>query len=171
MCTRFFNFGEESFSASGQIMRPQRARLSSEMFEILKYLKCNCNFLKNKKIDSTWCHRFIFKRPNGCQSRSWSRLLLISVSNQRSRKTAGLGLEAGGLDYNTGNNHYKVTSCGIQVFCQQVFISKVTFLVCSESTDRSSMNSSTALLDDVIIFHKTLILNQCEKIHFCFTEN
>ena len=43
-------------SPNGLKMRPQRARLSSEMLEILVYLKCNCNFLENKKIDSTWCH-------------------------------------------------------------------------------------------------------------------
>ena len=81
------------FSANGLIMRPQRARLSSEMLEILVYLKCNSNFLKNKKISLTWCYGFIFKRPNDFRSRSWSRLLLVSVSNQRSRKIAGLGLE------------------------------------------------------------------------------
>ena len=71
------------------------------MLEILVYLKSNFNFLENKKIDSTWCYRFIFKRSNDCRSRFWSRLLLVSVSNQRSRKTACLGLEADGLDCNT----------------------------------------------------------------------
>ena len=85
------------FSSSGLIMRPQRARLSSEMLKTLVYLKCSSNFLENKKIDSAWCYRFIFKKPNDCQSlpRSWSRLLLVSVSNQRSRKTPGLDLGLG----------------------------------------------------------------------------
>ena len=32
------------FNASRLIMRPQKARLSSEMLEILVYLKCNCTF-------------------------------------------------------------------------------------------------------------------------------
>ena len=80
------------------------------MLEILVYLKCKCNFLENQKIDSTWCYRFIFKRPDDCRSRSWSRLLLVSVSNQWARKTTGiglgLGLEAGGLDYNTATKGY-----------------------------------------------------------------
>ena len=35
---------ERIFSASELIMRPQRARLSSEMLEIFVYLKCNSNF-------------------------------------------------------------------------------------------------------------------------------
>ena len=101
---------ERIFSASGLVTRPQRARLSSEMLEILVYLKSNCNFLENKKIDSSWCYKFIFKRSNDCQSRS--RLLLVSVSNQRSRrqpvlvskKLSGLGLEAVGPDYNTDSS-------------------------------------------------------------------
>ena len=68
---------ERTFSASRLIMPPQRARLFSEMLEILVYLKCNCNFLENKIIDSTWHSRFVFKKPNDCQSWSrsrWSRL-------------------------------------------------------------------------------------------------
>ena len=72
---------ERNFSASGLTMRPQGTRLSSEMLEIFVYLKSNFNFLENKKIDSTWCYGFILKRLNDCRS----RLLLVSVSNQRSR--------------------------------------------------------------------------------------
>ena len=95
-------------SASGLILRPQRARLSSEMLEIPVYLKCYSNFLE-KKIGLTWCYRFIFKRPNDCRSRSWSRSRTKSlgkhpvlVSKKLSDLGLGLGLKACGLDYNTG---------------------------------------------------------------------
>ena len=37
---------ERIFSASGLIMRPQRARLFSEILEVHVSLKCNCNFLE-----------------------------------------------------------------------------------------------------------------------------
>ena len=85
---------ERIFSASRLIMRPQRTRLSSEMLEILVYIKCNCIFFENEKIDTTWHYRFIFKRAKNCRfrSQSWSQLLLVSILNQRSRKATNLGL-------------------------------------------------------------------------------
>ena len=58
---------ERSFSTSGLIMQPQRARLFSKMLEVHVSLKCNCNFWKNKEyIDWVglnlviYC-RFIFR--------------------------------------------------------------------------------------------------------------
>ena len=41
---------ERIFGASELIIKPpQRARLSSEMLEILVYLKCDCDFLEKGK--------------------------------------------------------------------------------------------------------------------------
>ena len=37
---------ERIFSAGGLMMRPHRARLSSDMLEMLVYLKCNSQFLE-----------------------------------------------------------------------------------------------------------------------------
>ena len=107
MCTRFFGSGGEIFSASGLIMRPQRARPSSEMLEILVYLKCNSIILENKKLIQLGTIDLFLRGQiiaglglDYC----WSLSRTNGLGRQPvlvSKKLSGLSLEAGGLDINT----------------------------------------------------------------------
>ena len=106
---------ERIFSTSRLIMRPQRARLSSEKLLILIYLKCHSNFLE-KYIDETWWYRFmpIFRGRiivgfGLGLDYSWSRSRTkglakrpVLILKQFSGLNLDLGLEARGLDYNSG---------------------------------------------------------------------
>ena len=88
-------------------MRPQRARPSSEMLEVLVYLKCDCIFLENKKLFQVGTIDLFLSGQiiaglglDYCCSRSRTK----SLGRQPvlvSKKLSGFSLEAGGLDINT----------------------------------------------------------------------